>query len=353
MNYSEHSPLPNETFRFDSHVLVVLTQGNGVFQVDFCNYDYGSGKGFFLSPGQYFRVVSGTFRIRVYTFTGSLVEQYEDARFLFKHLVSLGHIDLSSPKRFHLSEVQMIQINGNDQELLHASIRNWLRMNPFRASRGELNLLFDLKELVDKNFEKPLGVEEVARELGEKVNRIKHITKQKLASTVYRITSQKRLLEAQRSLAFTKQTTKEISYQLGFRHTTHFNKFFRQHTHTSPGNFRALTDFKAKDTLIEEFDILLQSNFKHERFLAFYAERLFVSEKTLARKIKSSYGVGFHELLKNHILNEAEDLLRADEAVSEVAYALGFKEANHFSSFFKRYKGQTPTAFLTSQMYML
>ena len=351
MKYQEFALSANEALHFDEHVLVVLTQGNGVFQVDFRNYDYGSGKGFFLSPGQYLRMLSGSLKIRTYTFTGSLVQQYRDARFLFKHLISLGHIDLSSPKRFHLSEVQMIQINGSDQELLHASIRNWLAMNPFRASRGELDLLFDLKELVDNNYEKPLAIEEVAGRLGEKVNRIKHITRQKLASTVYKIKSQKRLLEAKRSLAFTQQSTKEISYQLGFNHTTHFNKFFKLHTDTSPGEFRERMDFNSRDTLVDEFEELLQNHFNRQRFLAFYADRLFVSEKTLARKIKASYGVGFHELLKNQILNHAEALLSAAEPVTEVAYALGFKEPNHFSSFFKRYKGQTPTAYLASQMY--
>lgn len=353
MSYQEIYPEEHKAIKFDDHVLLVLSKGNGVFQVDFENYSYGSGVGFFLSPGQYFKLLNGDFRIKVYTFTGDLINQHRDSRFLFKHLVSLGHINLNDSGRLGYSGVQAIQIKEQDPSLLDVSIQSWLALNPFRASLHELNLLFDIKDYVDGHYQKLPSVAEVAKDLGVSVYLVKGLTKKKLETTVHHISQRKRLLEAKRKVAFTNLSTKEISYELGFGYTSHFNKFFKSSTALSPGEFRGAFDFKKEDPDVLEFTYLLHTHYKEERFLKFYAQKLNLTEKTLARKIKACLGIGFHEVIRNQILKEAEALLSNKTAINDIAFDLGFKEANHFSSFFKRYKGASPLTFQTTQMYTL
>ena len=50
------------------------------------------------------------------------------------------------------------------------------------------------------------------------------------------------------------------------------------------------------------------------------------------------------QLIRTELIRSAK-LMLMELPVKEVAYALGFEEANHFSSFFKKYAGMTPTAF--------
>ncbi len=353
LKFQELAPDRYSTIRFDDYVLVVLSKGAGAFQVDFKNYNYSSGVGFFFSPGQYFKLISGDIHVRIYTFTGDLVSQRRDSRFLFKHLVSLGHINVTNTRYIGHLDIQAIQIKESDDSLLDNSIESWLALNPFRVSMNELNILFDIKEVVDTNFRNQLSVSDVAKQIGESIYTVKGLTKKKLESTVYQISQQKRLLEAKRQVAFTGNSTKEISYDLGFGHTSHFNKFFKTYTSQTPGEFRLAFDFKAEDSDVLEFMRLLEANYKDERFLGFYANKMNLTEKTLSRKIKKNLGTGFHELLRNQILKEAEALLLESTSVTDIAYHLGFKEPNHFSSFFKRYKGITPLIFQTSQMYTL
>lgn len=46
-------------------------------------------------------------------------------------------------------------------------------------------------------------------------------------------------LEAKRELAHSRQGIKAIAHDLGFSDVGYFSRFFRQHTHSSPGEFRS------------------------------------------------------------------------------------------------------------------
>lgn len=51
-------------------------------------------------------------------------------------------------------------------------------------------------------------------------------------------------------------------------------------------------------------------------------------------------------LINKRIIQEAKVLLKGTVwSISEIAWTLGFEEANHFSSFFKRHTSFTPRQF--------
>ena len=75
------------------------------------------------------------------------------------------------------------------------------------------------------------------------------------------------------------------------------------------------------------------------------ARRLAMSERTLHRRL-SEKGLSFKALVERTRRDLAESLLRESRyTVSEVAFLTGFSEQSAFNRAFKRWAGQTPTAY--------
>jgi AraC-like DNA-binding protein len=78
------------------------------------------------------------------------------------------------------------------------------------------------------------------------------------------------------------------------------------------------------------------------------ARRLAMSERTLHRRL-SERGVSFKSLVAATRRQVAENLLRDSRyTATEVAFLTGFSEQSAFNRAFKRWTGQTPTAFRTA-----
>lgn len=339
-------PSLNKVYVFKKHSVLILKRGQGLFQADFRNYHFSSGKALFLAPGQYFQLLSGHYDIQLFEFPGDKISQTLNARFLFKHLISLGHIDLSQQKQFHLNPLQYLDVSASTPEILSNAITTWISQNPFKASQQEVNLLFDLKDIVDEKFREPISMPYLSKALQEKPYHIRRVTKEKLNSTVSKLAQTKLLLEAQRKVIFSDWTTKEIAYELGFNDPTYFNRFFKLHTHKTPHEFREDYSYDERDTFVQDVLQLIDTHFKQQRAAAFYADQLCISAKTLAKKINQKLGTTLHQLIKDKILNEAKSMLQNGLPVNAIAFELGFQEPNHFSAFFKTHTGQTPTTFV-------
>ena len=78
------------------------------------------------------------------------------------------------------------------------------------------------------------------------------------------------------------------------------------------------------------------------------AGRLAMSPRTLQRRLRDE-GLVFNDVLDAMRFRAARTYLaRPDVAGSEVAYLLGFAEQSSFNRAFKRWSGQTPTAYRRS-----
>lgn len=341
-------PILNKIYLFDKHSLLFLISGQGVFQIDFRNYSFTANVAMFLSPGQYFQLLSGKFNMTLYEFSQESISQSENSRFLFKHLISLGHVDFNQFKQFHLNLLLYLNISNSSSAILSAAIDDWTEQNPFDASGQDINLLFDLKDIIDEKYTDPISLPEVSLKLKEKPYRIKHLTKAKLNHTIHLLSSKKLLLESQRKVIFTNYSTKEIAYELGFKDPTYFNRFFKQQTNKTPTEFRQNYEFDSRDTFIPDIMNLIDANYKQQHFVEFYANQLCLSVKTLSRKINEKFGTSMNQLIQERKLREAVQMLQQNIPIHLIAFELGFKEANHFSAFFKRHKGKTPTEYLSN-----
>ncbi|HKJ32095.1 MAG TPA: helix-turn-helix transcriptional regulator [Balneolales bacterium] len=77
-----------------------------------------------------------------------------------------------------------------------------------------------------------------------------------------------------------------------------------------------------------------------------FANQLNVHVNHLNRALRETTGKTTSQHINDRILQEAKVLLKYSQwNISEIAYALGFREATHFSNFFKKHVQMSPTVF--------
>lgn len=98
--------------------------------------------------------------------------------------------------------------------------------------------------------------------------------------------------------------------------------------------------------LVRKYNFLVETHFRKEHQVKYYAEQLFKSPKTLSNVFALYNHKSPLLVIQERVLMEAKRLLFYTEKTSkEIAYELGFEEAGHFSKFFKKHTGQAPTDF--------
>jgi AraC family transcriptional activator of pobA len=95
-----------------------------------------------------------------------------------------------------------------------------------------------LRSLVDEFFRKERLLGFYAEKLGMTVDRLNDHVKRSTGVTAGHLIRQRVLTEAKRQLVFTTQPIHEISEELAFADPSHFARFFRKQTGTTPHEFR-------------------------------------------------------------------------------------------------------------------
>ncbi|WP_405207050.1 helix-turn-helix domain-containing protein [Aquimarina sp. LLG6339-5] len=103
--------------------------------------------------------------------------------------------------------------------------------------------------------------------------------------------------------------------------------------------------------IIRKFNILIEQHFREKHQVAEYAELLFKSPKTLSNLFNKYSDKSPLATINERIVLEAKRLLLySDKTSEEIAYELGYKEAGHFSKFFKKHAGMNPTEFKSRKL---
>jgi AraC family transcriptional regulator, transcriptional activator of pobA len=118
------------------------------------------------------------------------------------------------------------------------------RLAASRARTGSVTLqpadatVAHLRALVDEFFrgEHQLGF--YAAKLGMTIDRLNDHVKRATGVTAGHLIRQRLLTEAKRQLVFTAQPIQDIAHELAFSDPSHFARFFRKHTGTTPHEFR-------------------------------------------------------------------------------------------------------------------
>ncbi|MDF4203045.1 helix-turn-helix domain-containing protein [Maribacter sp. SA7] len=100
-----------------------------------------------------------------------------------------------------------------------------------------------------------------------------------------------------------------------------------------------------KVDLLRGFNLLVEEYYKSEHSVAFYADKLFKSPKTLSNTF-SKFNTTPLQIIHERIILEAKRLLiYTDKTTKEIAYEIGFDDASHLSRLFKKQTLQSPSEF--------
>lgn len=101
--------------------------------------------------------------------------------------------------------------------------------------------------------------------------------------------------------------------------------------------------------LTEKFFRLVQENFKKERFLDFYADKLGITTKHLSRTVKTQTGYTAVGWIERYVVLEAKVLLKSSNLnISQIADELNFKSQSFFGKYFKKCTGMSPKQYRNS-----
>jgi AraC family transcriptional activator of pobA len=96
-----------------------------------------------------------------------------------------------------------------------------------------------LRKLVEEHFQKERQLAFYAAKLAMTVDRLNDHVKRATGVTAGHLIRHRVLTEAKRQLVFTSQPIHDIAYDLAFSDPSHFARFFRKQTGTTPHEFRA------------------------------------------------------------------------------------------------------------------
>lgn len=103
--------------------------------------------------------------------------------------------------------------------------------------------------------------------------------------------------------------------------------------------------------LIRRYNLLVEEHFHKMHQVKDYADLLFKSPKTLSNLFKKYGEKSPLTIIHERILLEAKRLLLySSKTNEEIAYSLGYKDAGHFSKFFKNNEGLSPTVFKSKRL---
>lgn len=103
--------------------------------------------------------------------------------------------------------------------------------------------------------------------------------------------------------------------------------------------------------LSEQFPVTKSTESIRLRKASDFADKLNVHVNHLNRAIKLYTGKTTTQNINQRLIKESKGLLRStDWPINKIAMVLGFKEDSHFSAFFKKHVGHTPTDYRTLRL---
>ena len=106
---------------------------------------------------------------------------------------------------------------------------------------------------------------------------------------------------------------------------------------------RETTSYATKNNIVERFICLVEENYRQERLIGFYADKLCITPKYLSKLVKENTGRSAGEWIESHVILEARAMLQSsDMTIQQIATSLNFPNQSFFGKYFKRATGLSP-----------
>ena len=164
-------------------------------------------------------------------------------------------------------------------------------------------------------------------------------------------------VQMQEVLDIFEEMIKEINSDYSYKYDLLHNLVFRLIHKALKMNSNSVIEIKSTnslqrittlffDLLERQFPIDEQHHTLELRSASDFADQLNIHVNYLNRALKDTIGNTTLQVVNERIFREAKILLKQTKwSVSDIAFALGFKEVTHFNNFFKKYSDQTPLKF--------
>ncbi len=106
------------------------------------------------------------------------------------------------------------------------------------------------------------------------------------------------------------------------------------------------TTHRSANDIFDRFLQLVNKHSQQERQLAFYAEKICVTERYLGTVIRQTSGITAKEWIDKAVINYAKVMLRhGNKQITEISETLHFPNPSFFCKYFRRLTGCTPQAY--------
>ena len=100
------------------------------------------------------------------------------------------------------------------------------------------------------------------------------------------------------------------------------------------------------DKTAETFITLVEKHFREEHTVTGYAEKLFISPKSLSKRLNAQGYSTPLQIIKDRLILEAKRQLKfTNKTVKEIAFELGFDDPAYFSRLFSKGTGSSPSQY--------
>jgi AraC-like DNA-binding protein len=245
----------------DFYEILFITQGTGIYTIDFQQYEIKANTVFFLSPGQIHELqLSDDIKGFIFLFTSAFYHVNKADLYKLFELPFFYTLGKETPPLFlqHATEINLMAeffkkaISENEQDLAEKddAIRAFLdlilihckRLYPEfldeKMSKGKL-LVKRLKQLIEEKCQENFSVKEYAKLLNVTPSYLSETVKSLTGRTSSDLINDRMILEIKRMLVLSELTVSEIAFQLHFADQSYFSKYFKKLTQLSPLEFRA------------------------------------------------------------------------------------------------------------------
>lgn len=104
-----------------------------------------------------------------------------------------------------------------------------------------------------------------------------------------------------------------------------------------------------KDELASEFVSLVRENYRGERSVAFYADKMCITPKYLSQAVKDSMGRTALDVIDEFCIVECKTLLKSTNlTIDQISSKMNFLSGSLFGKYFHRITGMSPRAYRSS-----